>query len=336
MPATRAFHLAAVLLAGVSLAACATPRYAAGPGGKAPGGKGSAAKAPSGAGGTYKVGKPYQVGGIWYVPREQPDYDKTGIASWYGEAFHLKSTANGERFDMNLLSAAHTTLPLPSIVEVTNLENGRRLQVRVNDRGPFVGDRIIDLSREAARELGFERQGIARVRVRYVGPAPLLGREAGVRYASARPADPPPRVVETRWDELMEISAGGPAAAAQTPTPPPTEVESQPLPAAAPPPVQASPIAAAPAPPLASAPPPAVLPAGLHVQIGAFSSEANAQRAAAQVAAAGTARVQPIERGGTTLYRVTLPAPADEAGAYALRDQVAAFGFADARVVQAF
>lgn len=118
-----------------------------------------------------KVGKPYQIAGIWYVPKEDTGYDKVGVASWYGQQFHLKKTANGETFDMNVISAAHTTLPLPCLVEVTNLDNGRKLVVRINDRGPFVGGRIIDLSRAAARELGYERQGTARVRVRYVGPA---------------------------------------------------------------------------------------------------------------------------------------------------------------------
>ena len=123
----------------------------------------------------YKIGKPYQVAGKWYHPKEDPNYSKVGIASWYGSQFHGRLTANGEIFDMDRLSAAHTTLPLPSMVEVTNLENGRSVVVRVNDRGPFVDDRIIDMSREGARRLGFEQQGIARVRVRYVGTAPLEG-----------------------------------------------------------------------------------------------------------------------------------------------------------------
>ncbi len=123
----------------------------------------------------YKVGKSYKINGKWYHPAEDPTYSKTGIASWYGSQFHGRLTANGEIFDMNRLSAAHTTLPLPSMVEVTNLENGRSILVRVNDRGPFAHDRIIDMSREGARRLGFEQQGTARVRVRYAGPAPLNG-----------------------------------------------------------------------------------------------------------------------------------------------------------------
>jgi rare lipoprotein A len=119
--------------------------------------------------------RPYQVGGRWYRPAEQPDYDETGMASWYGDAFNGKPTATGERFDMNALTAAHKTLPLPGLVEVTNLANGRSAVLRVNDRGPFVDGRIIDLSRGAADALDLRRAGVGRVRVRYLGPAPRLG-----------------------------------------------------------------------------------------------------------------------------------------------------------------
>ncbi|MBM85772.1 MAG: hypothetical protein CMM47_07095 [Rhodospirillaceae bacterium] len=115
--------------------------------------------------GHYKVGTPYQIKGVWYYPRVDFNYDETGVASWYGPKFHNKLTANGEVFDQNEISAAHRTLPMPSIVRVINLENGRALIVRVNDRGPFAHGRIIDMSRRAAQLLGFERKGVARVRV---------------------------------------------------------------------------------------------------------------------------------------------------------------------------
>ncbi len=118
-----------------------------------------------------KIGAPYQVTGTWYVPAHEPDYDETGVASWYGSDFHGRSTANGELFDMNVVSAAHPTLPIPSLVEVTNLTNGRSMIVRINDRGPFVRDRLIDLSARGAELLGFKGQGHTNVRVRYVGPA---------------------------------------------------------------------------------------------------------------------------------------------------------------------
>ncbi len=126
-------------------------------------------------GGTFKLGSPYKVAGRWYVPREEPGYDRVGVASWYGDDFHGRATANGEVFDRTSLTAAHPTLPLPSYAYVTNLANGRTIMVRINDRGPYVKDRMIDLSHAAARALGYEDQGRARVRVQYAGRAPLNG-----------------------------------------------------------------------------------------------------------------------------------------------------------------
>ena len=138
--------------------------------------------------------RPYQIRGRWYHPREDPDYEEVGMASWYGDRFDGRPTATGEIFDMNALTAAHTTLPLPGLVEVTNLENGRSAVLRVNDRGPFVDGRIIDLSRGAARELGLLDRGVGRVRVRYLGRAPRLGRE---RAAAEAGFEVLARVVET-------------------------------------------------------------------------------------------------------------------------------------------
>ncbi|GHF28084.1 hypothetical protein GCM10017044_24090 [Kordiimonas sediminis] len=116
-------------------------------------------------GGHEKVGNPYKVAGKWYYPKVEPDYDVVGLASWYGKDFHGKKTANGETYNMNALTAAHKTLPMPSYVKVTNLTNGRSIVLRVNDRGPFVGDRIIDVSRRGAQILGFDRAGVIKVRV---------------------------------------------------------------------------------------------------------------------------------------------------------------------------
>lgn len=130
---------------------------------------------PKKGGGWYKVGASYEVNGRRYVPAEAPDYRTQGIASWYGRDFHGRRTANGELYDMNALTAAHKTLPMPSYVRVTNLANNRTLLLRVNDRGPFVDGRIIDLSRAAARLLGFEHQGHAQVEVTYAGLAPIDG-----------------------------------------------------------------------------------------------------------------------------------------------------------------
>lgn len=124
-------------------------------------------------GGRYHVGKPYQVAGRWFTPKEQPGYDKSGMASWYGEAFHRRKTSNGEYFDMNQLTAAHPTLPIPSYAKVTNLSNGRTVVVRINDRGPFVGTRIIDLSKRTADALEFRHRGKTEVRVQWLGRAPI-------------------------------------------------------------------------------------------------------------------------------------------------------------------
>jgi len=143
-------------------------------------------------GGRYSVGVPYQVGGRTYVPEENPHYRAEGLASWYGEDFHGRLTANGEVYDMHGISAAHPTLPMPSYVRVTNLGNGRSLVVRVNDRGPYHSDRLIDLSAKAARLLDFHGDGLARVRVEYVSPAPLEGSDDSVLLATLRNGSPAP------------------------------------------------------------------------------------------------------------------------------------------------
>jgi rare lipoprotein A len=121
---------------------------------------------------TERVGPPYEANGRWYVPTAEPAYDETGTASWYGPQFHGQRAANGEVFDQTALSAAHPTLPLNALVQVTNLQNGREVILRITDRGPFVDQRLIDLSHAAAVVLGFEAAGHAQVRVRYLGPAP--------------------------------------------------------------------------------------------------------------------------------------------------------------------
>ncbi len=118
--------------------------------------------------GYYKIGEPYEIDGEWFYPREQSDYDETGIASWYGPDFHGKKTANGDTFDENALTAAHNTLPLPSMVRVTNLENNKTLVVMVNDRGPFAKGRVLDLSKRSAEILGFKNKGVAKIRVQFL------------------------------------------------------------------------------------------------------------------------------------------------------------------------
>jgi rare lipoprotein A len=142
-------------------------------------------------GGRYTVGKPYRVRGKWYKPRENPQYAATGMASWYGPNFHGRLTANGEIYNQYSLSAAHPTLPLPSYVRVTNLENGRSVMVRVNDRGPFAHGRIIDMSARAAKLLDFAGKGVAKVRVEYAGKARIDGHDDAFLMASYRGPDVP-------------------------------------------------------------------------------------------------------------------------------------------------
>ena len=159
-----------------------------------------------------RTGAPYQANGQWFVPTAEPGYTESGSASWYGADFQGRPTASGELFDSEALTAAHPTLPIPSLVQVTNLENGREVIVRVNDRGPFHANRLIDVSRRTAEVLGFERQGQARVNVRYLGPAPRRVQ------ADASPAmgAPPARVAVA---EAPPVSPSAPVAVASTPRP---------------------------------------------------------------------------------------------------------------------
>jgi rare lipoprotein A len=157
-------------------------------------------------GGYYRVGDPYVVAGRMYVPEEDPNYAAEGLASWYGSDFHGRRTANGEIFDKESISAAHPTLPIPSYVRVTNLANRRSIIVRVNDRGPFTGNRVIDLSYRTAELLDFHKNGLARVRIEYVGKAGLEGSDdrklmATLRH-DGRPAPAPSAV--------LVASTGGP------------------------------------------------------------------------------------------------------------------------------
>ena len=165
-------------------------------------------------GGTYRVGKPYTVGGRVYVPEEDTGYREEGLASWYGDDFHGRLTANGEVFDMASLTAAHPTLPMPCYARVTNLTNGKSLIVRVNDRGPYHGNRLIDVSNKAAELLEFKGNGVARVRVEYVARAPLEGSDDRQLVATLRTGVPAPspsmvRVASAR-PFVPEIPSGRP------------------------------------------------------------------------------------------------------------------------------
>nr|WP_314527653.1 septal ring lytic transglycosylase RlpA family protein [uncultured Brevundimonas sp.] len=249
--------------------------------------------------------RPYQVRGRWYTPKEQPNYDEVGMASWYGDAFNGRPTSTGERFDMHALTAAHKTLPLPGLVEVTNLTNGRRIVARVNDRGPFVDGRIIDLSREAADVLDMRRDGVARVRVRYLGQAPRLGGGTVLRAEAPRAAEPQP----------VQMAAVQPAPIQTTPRP-----YYAPQPAYTPQPVYA------PTPQVATAP---VVPIGgsYWVQAGAFRDPGAARRIADRLGA----RAKVDEAGGG--YRVLVGPWIDQAAAESARQAVMARGYADALLI---
>ncbi len=173
-----------VLAVAAALAGCAQKRtsqtVSVTPGKHPP----ATSQAPRGSVGVYKIGYPYRISGRWYRPRVDENYNRTGVASWYGDEFANRPTANGETFYPELMTAAHKTLPLPSVVEVTNLDNNRKVRVRVNDRGPFAHERIIDMSRMAARKLGFLKNGTARVRVRYLKDE---SRQAALQAQQANP-----------------------------------------------------------------------------------------------------------------------------------------------------
>jgi rare lipoprotein A len=175
-------------------------------------------------GGSYKIGAPYKIGNRMYVPTEDPNYDREGLGSWYGTDFHGRKTANGEIFDMNALTAAHPTLPIPSYAYVTNLSNNRTILVRINDRGPYAHDRVIDLSRRSARELGFELHGVTKVRVKFAGRAPLNGNDMHEQrfLASARNsgaiAGPPVTYQRSIDQSVATTRAEVPAPAASLPS----------------------------------------------------------------------------------------------------------------------
>lgn len=160
-------------------------------------------------GGRDQIGKPYKVRGKVYYPKEDKNYAKTGLASWYGDAFHGRLTANGEIYDMTHLTAAHPTMPLPSYAKVTNLDNGSSVIVRVNDRGPYSHNRLIDLSKQAAVMLDYTHAGTAKVKVEYVGRAPLDGQDDQYLMASYRPGNRAPDPSDGLPDGVM-IAMNGP------------------------------------------------------------------------------------------------------------------------------
>jgi rare lipoprotein A len=240
----------------------------------------------------YKVGNPYQIDNVWYYPHEQPDYDETGIASWYGPTFYGKYTANGEVYDGNALTAAHRTLPMPVNVRVTNLENGKSIVVRVNDRGPYARGRIIDLSRHAAELLDVMQTGTARVRVIYLARADLDNGlppppQTPPEIASALPAAPTAKIDTSTLNTVPNAPVAPP-------------VREKPLPVVVPGlPIQ---VAQANQPNGQVTKIPVPVATHLYIQVGAFSKLDNAKILLNKLG--GDLRISTLQRNGQTLYRV--------------------------------
>ncbi len=261
----------------------------------------------------YKIGNPYQINGVWYRPAEDWNYDETGIASWYGPNFDGKPTANGETFDQWQASAAHKTLPLPSIVRVTNLENGRSLVVRINDRGPYARGRIIDMSRRASQMLGFEAKGTARVRVVILAKE---SRASAERLKAGRVvrADDMPAINSENLSK--EPVASKPLGEIKTASIEPVE-----LPTISP---------AAKVGELASVP---VSPTGIYIQAGAFSDLTNAEKVLANLEKLGNAVISPVQTGGRELFRVRLGPISRVEEADMLLEMISEIGYPNARTV---
>ena len=302
----RPIGLCAALIAALALAACST-------------GKPRGTKAPlppiERSIGNYKVGKPYQIGGVWYYPKVDYNYDKTGIASWYGPGFHGRQTANGEIFDQNALSAAHPTLPMPSVVEVTNLENGRVVAVRINDRGPFKNGRIIDMSKRGAQLLGFERQGTAKVRVRILedesrqhalaaqnkSAPPELAAKAAVPVTSVAAAPLDPDGTQTAAATVVEPKVVERETVVEWPT---GQVQNQ-----------------------------RVANSRIYIQAGSFLRRDNATRLSVQLSRYGQSRVVPLTVGKQHYFRVRLGPIASVSKADGILQRLLNQGLSDAHVI---
>lgn len=275
--------------------------------------------APKG-GGRYKVGSPYQVNGRWYRPKEEPTYDRVGVASWYGDLFHGRHTANGEIFDMAALTAAHPTLPMPIHVRVTNLENGRSIVVRVNDRGPYAHDRIIDMSARSAKLLGFQRQGTAKVRVTYLKKAPINGDDRYERQVLA--SQPWAQVASANTKRRGSPIAADPITVAsirpetgETPGLPvrkPTRWRAQ---------VRKQTIAQS------------AVGKIYFVQAAAFRRQDHANNARSKFTHMGPATVFPAEIGGQLWYRVRIGPFERQSEAVSVRDQLLDKGHKSARLI---
>lgn len=268
----------------------------------------------------YKVGRPYQIGGKWYYPAEDLSYSEIGTASWYGPNFHGKQTANGEIYDQNAMTAAHRTLPMPSIVRVTNLENNRSLVLRINDRGPFARNRIIDVSKSAARQLDFEKKGTTRVKVEILHRESLklkvvaLNSKASKDQQTAVIASPRVPVTTKELDGAngQNIQSRGTKVPRMSTTlRPRTE-----------PPDIPTNVAVAP-----------VAPAEIYVQVGAFTDFRNALQMRDLVYIFGPTRISHYEADGVPFYRVRLGPLRTVTVASTILDRVIKSGVLEAQLV---
>lgn len=244
-------------------------------------------------GGRRHLGKPYSVAGRKFYPRETPNYDKTGIASWYGKRFHRRKTANGEWYDMNHFTAAHKTFPLPSYAKVTNVATGKSLIVRVNDRGPFVGNRIIDLSKRSADYLGTKNKGTATVRVQYIGPAPLNDRGSHLAAMNRE------RRNGTPLNQMIARANNNTGTRYASNQPTPRQYAAS----------------------------------GYFVQVGAFGVRDNAQRAKQRAQQIGNAVIVPASGSYGTIYRVRIGPLASQSEALQVRQRAVNYGHYDAKVI---
>ena len=306
-----------VLGLGLALAGCAQNRAGERTAKPASGSRPIADQRPN----AYKVGDPYEIGGTWYYPKADYSYRETGIASWYGPGFHGKATANGEVFDQNALTGAHRTLPMPSMVRVTNLDNGRSIKVRINDRGPFKKGRIIDLSRRAADLLGFRRSGTAKVRVEVVEDESRALATAALSAEAAEMAPEAAPIVPVAVKDLPGAAARSTLAANQTASAGARRIA-----------VPARPPMLVPAPDgiVTTVP---VQTSRIFVQAGSFTRVANAYKLRARLAQVGKARIDQAFVNDRRYFRVRFGPMGSVEDADRLLAVLLDNGHADARVV---
>ena len=288
-------RIAVVFGGGLALAACSSSSKVGDPFA----GDGSPVYKKSGpipkGGGRRHIGKPYTVAGRKFYPKADPSYNKVGIASWYGKRFHRRATANGEWYDMNYFSAAHKTLPLPSYAKVTNLATGKTLVVRINDRGPFVGNRIIDLSRKSADYLGTKNKGTAKVRVEYIGPAPLNDRGTHLAAMNRELAKGTPK-----YQMIARASGNSGGTYTRVASASPKTYESA---------------------------------GGYFVQVGAFGQRENANRAKSNASQLGSTVISPVNGSYGTIYRVRIGPMRSQSQAVEMQQKAVSNGIYDAKIV---